>query len=667
MILRVSKTLLFFVALFVCGQVLHAQPFVHPGGLHTRADLERMRTNVLAKNHPWIDDWNKLIADPQAQTNYRTHVRANMGASRQNADLDAHAAYLNALRWYISGDAKFANKATNILTAWATTVNQQPSGTDIPGLSGIPIFDFALAGEVLRAYPGWRSEHFNVFTNMMTQYFYPVCHDFLNRHNNACITRYWANWDACNLGAILAMGVLCDDTNKFNEAIDYFKGGAGNGAISNAVYFLHPDGLGQWQESGRDQEHAQLGVGLLGAMCQVAWNQGVDLFGYADNRLLAGAEYVAQCNLSEPVPYTTYNNCDNVKQFYVSNWELGRLDDRPIWELVYNHYVVRRGLRAPNVQKMAQLMRPEHGSTDHLGYGTLTFTLNAEASPYPPSPLAPTPANFTALAGVGRVKLKWSPSSGDTAQGYRIQRATNATGPFTTISSWAASTLPEYDDTRVNNGTTYYYVVAAINQSGTNANSAPASATPSAAGPLPAGWAQQDIGAVTSAGSASYAKIGDDTFVVRGGGSDIGGKADSFSFAYKSVTNDFTFTARVLINGSVKVGLMMREGLAADARAVAVTVGETGGREAKFRTRSTAGHSMSTQTGNDYSYAPVWFRLQRSGNVFTASQSADGVTWFKVGSSTVTMAPNYFAGLAVVASTATFDHVTAERALPNSN
>jgi hypothetical protein len=185
------------------------------------------------------------------------------------------------------------------------------------------------------------------------------------------------------------------------------------------------------------------------------------------------------------------------------------------------------------------------------------------------------------------------------------------------------------------------------------------SATSVAAGPLPVGWTQQDIDSVTSAGSAGYANVGSNTFLVSGNGSDIGGTADSFSFAYMSVTNDFTFTARVLVNGSVKVGLMMRETLAADSRAAVITVGETGGREAKFRTRSTTGGSMSTQTGNDYSYTPVWFRLQRAGNTFTASQSLNGVAWFTVGSSTVAMSGNYFAGLAVVGSTATFDNVTA--------
>jgi hypothetical protein len=653
-----SLGLLVSAAVIALSQTVFGQAFIHPGGLHTLADLERMKTNVLAGNHPWIDDWNKLISDSQAQSSYSPAAQANMGANRQRADADAHAAYLNTIRWYVSGDTNYAECAVRICDAWSAAVNQVPSGTDIPGLIGIPIFDFAMAAELLRIYPGWNPTNFVRFQNMMTTYLYPVCESFLTGHNGACISHYWANWDSCNMGAILTIGVLCDDTNKFNEAVTYFQSGAGNGAISNAVYVLHPGGLGQWQESGRDQEHAQLGVGLLGAMCEVAWNQGLDLFGYSNNRLLAGAEYVARCNLSEPVPYTSYNNCDDVKQYYISINGMGRLDDRPVWELIYNHYVVQMGLSAPNVQKIAQLMRPEHGSADHFGYGTLTFTLNAAASPYPPSPLAPTPTNFTATAGIGQVTLNWSPSSGDTAQGYRIQRSTNSAGPFTTIASWADNTFPQYTDTGVNNGTTYYYVIATINQSGTNANSAPVSAMPSAAGPLPAGWAQQDVGSVTSAGSASYANVGNNSFIVTGNGTDIGGTNDSFSFAYMSVTNDFTFTGRLLINGSIKVGLMMRETLDAGSRALVVTLGETGARETKFRTRSTTGGSMTTQTGNDYTVTPVWYRLQRTGNTFTASQSLDGVTWFAMGSSTVAMAANYFVGLAVVGSTATFDNVT---------
>jgi len=94
----IQLTGLFLLLMASLAHPAMAQTFIHPGGLHTLADLDRMKTNVAAGNHPWLDDWNKLITDGQASTNYGKHVQANMGASRQNADLDAHAAYLNALR-----------------------------------------------------------------------------------------------------------------------------------------------------------------------------------------------------------------------------------------------------------------------------------------------------------------------------------------------------------------------------------------------------------------------------------------------------------------------------------------------------------------------------------------------------------------------------------------
>src|SRR2546423_2366560 len=96
--------------LLICAasQTASAQ-FVHPGGLHTAADLDRMKTQVAANAHPWIDDWNLLIADPLAQNMYTAAPRASMGANRQRADQDAHAAYLNAIRWYICGDTSYAD------------------------------------------------------------------------------------------------------------------------------------------------------------------------------------------------------------------------------------------------------------------------------------------------------------------------------------------------------------------------------------------------------------------------------------------------------------------------------------------------------------------------------------------------------------------------------
>ena len=73
----------------------------------------------------------------------------------------------------------------------------------------------------------------------------------------------------------------------------------------------------------------------------------------------------------------------------------------------------------------------------------------------------------------GQVNLTWSTSAGATS--YNVKRAYSSGGPYATIGN---STSTSYPDTAVSSGTTYYYVVSALNPGGESANSLEASATP---------------------------------------------------------------------------------------------------------------------------------------------------------------------------------------------
>jgi hypothetical protein len=318
-----------------------------------------MKSKVAVGESPWIESWNALTQDRKAQTTYKASPHSHM-ASRQRAQDDANAAYLNSLRWIISGDTAPADCAVRILNAWSETVNEIPKGNDQPGLSGIPIGTFGIAAELLRSYSGWCAADQTRFKRMLLDFMYPVCHDFLVRHNGTKPDHYWANWDTCNMRAIMAIGVFCDDRAKFNEAVEYFKNGRGNGSLRNAANVRFEGGLVQWQESGRDYAHVMGGQGLLFEMCQIAWNQGLDLFSDDDNRLLGAAEHTAQYTLWKGVPYTYYNNSSSANQFYISENYHGRLHASHL-DLVYNHYVVRQGLKAPHVKLFAALRRPEPG------------------------------------------------------------------------------------------------------------------------------------------------------------------------------------------------------------------------------------------------------------------------------------------------------------------
>jgi fibronectin type 3 domain-containing protein len=88
------------------------------------------------------------------------------------------------------------------------------------------------------------------------------------------------------------------------------------------------------------------------------------------------------------------------------------------------------------------------------------------------------PGNLVATAGNQQVLLSWAAVPGATS--YNVKRGLVSGGSYTVIGTVSSST---YADSSVTNGTTYYYVVTAVNSSGESAPSNEASATPEAAAP----------------------------------------------------------------------------------------------------------------------------------------------------------------------------------------
>ncbi|MEO6280583.1 MAG: LamG-like jellyroll fold domain-containing protein [Roseateles sp.] len=161
-------------------------------------------------------------------------------------------AYTCALHWKGTGDARYADKAVQIMNAWSSTLTLIAGGTEAWLAAGIQGYQFANVGEIMRTYDGLKPADLLAFQSMMKRVFYRINHGFLSNHNGTPISHYWANWALCNIASLIAIGVLCDDKDIFDEGVNYFKAGPGNGAIAQAVYYMHPGKLGQWQESGRD-------------------------------------------------------------------------------------------------------------------------------------------------------------------------------------------------------------------------------------------------------------------------------------------------------------------------------------------------------------------------------------------------------------------------------
>lgn len=87
----------------------------------------------------------------------------------------------------------------------------------------------------------------------------------------------------------------------------------------------------------------------------------------------------------------------------------------------------------------------------------------------PPS----APTGLTATVGNVQVALSWNATAGATS--YKVSRSTTAGGPYTQIANPGAA---GYTDFGLANGTTYYYVVAAVNSYGDSSNSIEVSAKP---------------------------------------------------------------------------------------------------------------------------------------------------------------------------------------------
>ena len=94
---------------------------------------------------------------------------------------------------------------------------------------------------------------------------------------------------------------------------------------------------------------------------------------------------------------------------------------------------------------------------------------NVTTTGWPPLPGAPN--SLAATAGDAQVALSWAAATG--ASSYNVKSATNSGGTFTTFTN---VTTTNCVNAGLFNGTTYFYVVSALNISGESTNSVQASA-----------------------------------------------------------------------------------------------------------------------------------------------------------------------------------------------
>lgn len=637
--LKPMRILLAVLLMSVTMSSLKAQEFQHPALVNTRADLDFIKAKVEAKEQPWYGAWQNMRNEWKANSGYTTPGSSDgdIGGSngnRQRASRDAQAAYYNILQWYVTGDEAHAKCAVNILNKWTETITKVATDQ----LFQLPIISMVEAAELVSLYDGWAKEDREAFKTMCMEKWYPSLKGFLGHCGS------WPGWDGpANLGCMV-VGVFCDRRDIFDEAVRYYKEGAegtghGGGRLTNMIF----NEKGQSIEMGRDMPHAEIGLDAAAELCEVAWNNGIDLWSLEDNLLLKGFEYLYRYNLEHKCDWTSYNDCADRYFYSVSLRYPYRITGFPGAEAAFNHYVLRQGVDAPYTTTAVKLRGLQNYGWDACNYTMLTYMDEGVQNYITPLTQAGKPTMIEATPVLGGVKLRWERPDWILVNGSVIQRREQGNDGWEDVYQYSNNTSTEYTDTPLVDGKTYEYRIALRNnnQQGEWSNVAKATATKGTS-VFPDSWKLADIGSVESAGEAAYYEGNGHNISLtsRAYAMSANGADDNFTFLYRKLTGSFTITGRIYgynrCDGRADIfGLMIRESLAGGARQVSVGQNSYDARYAYMSVRKSANASAQSWPGDTHTFEGSWFKLERKGSTFTAYQCFDGINWQEVYTTTI--------------------------------
>ena len=327
--------------------LIQSRTFVHPGLSHKLSDLERMKQMVKLGKEPWKTSFANLQTNSYASYNYNPQFLStytDVNVNYWQFVNDGLASYLNALEWYITGDARYAQKCVQIFNNMQN-ITSTKSGTNSLG-AGRAIWKVLEAAEIIKnTYSGWKQEDIDAFKAMLV---YPGYSTTVSHEVDSLQSFYWSmyngdygrhgNQGLFGMRGVMAMGIFLDNELMYDRALRYLKGEkhrtddlpypSGPTIVSSTKntkstsyfddYNLNSPYLnntiqdygynelikhyiwenGQCQESSRDQGHPLVGIAIVNNISEMAWNQGDDLYSFMDYRTLLGLEYYFRYNLS---------------------------------------------------------------------------------------------------------------------------------------------------------------------------------------------------------------------------------------------------------------------------------------------------------------------------------------------------------------------------------
>jgi hypothetical protein len=372
------------------GATRSAAGFYHPGVLVNRAQLDFVKSKVAAGAEPWRSAFEAAKASPLGARDYRPtprdcvecgpYSKPDLGCKDEQRD--SAAAYTQALLWYLSGDAVYADNAIRIMNGWSATLtggHKNSNGNVQAAWCGE---QFPRAAEIIRyTSDRWSTGDVDRFKKMLATQFVPVLLEGSCQNGNKELSM---------AAALVNIGVFNDDRETFESGLKMWRGRA------PAYIYLRKDGAsplkaagcdempiwgnkgqttpfvdGLLQESVRDSGHANLGLSSMVNAAETARQQGVDLYAQQAERICAALEFQAQ--------FLPPNSAPPVKNVVVNK--------HPTWEIAYNHYHARLGRDLPKMGAVIPTNRPT-GWNHQMAWETLTHA-GVGAIGLPPVAAAP--------------------------------------------------------------------------------------------------------------------------------------------------------------------------------------------------------------------------------------------------------------------------------------
>ncbi len=212
----------------VYGGVAQAESFEHPGGLHSRRQLENARVRISAHEQPWAAAYEALLKEAQKGRERTPEPLSDFNVPGYYVDAEGHqkamgrlskdawVAYSCAVAYQLTSKQEriqYADKAIQVLNAWATT-NQKTSNHDGDLAMADAGVGFVLAAELMTDYDGWTEDQRTQFKKWLKDVYLKSCELIVKRTNN------WGDWGV--LGCI-ASHYFLDDAKALDSDIERIR------------------------------------------------------------------------------------------------------------------------------------------------------------------------------------------------------------------------------------------------------------------------------------------------------------------------------------------------------------------------------------------------------------------------------------------------------------